>query len=316
MTLSMLRAAYDFLNTKTLCVLDAVEKSLLSLPKMFIAVFAAVFIFIILTRLNYEDGIISFIVYGSVLSVWCAGVILYFGFYTMALLFRGSDVFKTFKYTFLMLKDEWAGAFLKTLSGFFIFCALYAAATILSIVALYFCFPSSIGEAFETARAIGPFVLFAGIKLLLPAVLFLAANAVFAVLAAAFLNSYMTVLFLNTELSQEANPAEDKIELAPERAEAEGGSHEFTEFFNNVKAVDITERLPTDTNMPAIAPAGRAGVLREFKREEVKEESFLEDLSEAERKEDDILEVLSELKKSSSKPKKRDKNLPSSIISE
>jgi hypothetical protein len=281
---------------------------------MFIAVFATIFIFIVLTRLDYKDGIISFIVYGSVLSVWCAGAILYFGFYTMALLFRGSDIFKTFKYTFLMLKDKWAGAFFKTLAGFLIFCALYVAAAIISIIALYFCFPSSIGEFFETARAIGPFVLFAGIKFILPAVLFLAANAIFAVLATAFLNSYMTVLFLNTELSQEANPAEDKIELAPERAE--GGAHEFTEFFNNVKAVDITERLPADTTMPAIAPAGRAGVLREFKREEeTKEESLIEDLSEVERKEDDILEVLSELKESPRK-KKRDKNLPSSIISE
>jgi hypothetical protein len=311
--LSTLRAAYDFLNTKTPSVADLLEKSFIALPKMFAAVAAAVAVFFILTRLNYSGGIISFAVYGLVLSVWCASIILYLGFYVMAVLFRGSGSLKTFKYTFLLLKNKWAAAFFKTLSGFLICCALYAVAAIVSIIILYCCFPSSISDAFATANAIGPLVLFAGIKILAPAILFLTANIVFAALTTAFLSSYMSILFLNTELSQEADPAEDKIELSPQRAS--DGLHEFTEFFNNAsaQAIDITERLPADTTMPAIAPAGRAAVLREFKREE---EASIEDISEADREEDDILEVLSELKKPSPKPKKRDKDLPSSIISE
>jgi hypothetical protein len=59
-------------------------------------------------------------------------------------------------------------------------------------------------------------------------------------------------------------------------------------------------------------------MLREFNREEeAKDESLIKDVYDAERAEDDFLEVLSELKEEAPpKQKKRDKNLPSSIISD
>jgi hypothetical protein len=90
--------------------------------------------------------------------------------------------------------------------------------------------------------------------------------------------------------------------------EAEQNTHEFTQFFTSVPAVDITERF-TDEAAAVTKRGGRARALREFNREEESEEELLNSNRPEEK---GILEMLEEM----AGRDKEQKNLPSSIMSD
>ena len=111
-------------------------------------------------------------------------------------------------------------------------------------------------------------------------------------------------LFLNDKKTEEQGPA-----TPPEGPDAH---HDFTEFFRNSTPIDVTERINESGNTIYAGRPTREQALREFNHHE--ETPVFEGIAEVKRGEDDILEVLSDLKEMPTKPPKKDKNLPSSII--
>ena len=94
--------------------------------------------------------------------------------------------------------------------------------------------------------------------------------------------------------------------------EGPGANHDFTEFFRSSTPVDVTERINESGNTIYAGRPTREQALREFNQHE--ETPDFQGIAEVQRGEDDILEVLSDLKEMPTKPPRKDKNLPSSII--
>lgn len=315
LTLAVFRTAYDIIITKSPSVIDAIDKSLRALPKMLIAAAAGIAIFLLLIFIKPGGGPVFLIAYGAVVSVWCAAALLYLGFYTMALLLRGSGIFATFKFCFLMLRGKWASAFFRTLLGIILTSGLWFLLAGILLSGLYLVFFPSINAVLWDMSDMGAFSLFYHAQNIWLPILLAVIFVMFAdVLAFAFLSAYMTALFLNIELSEEANPAADKVEITPAADAGSGPPPEFTEFFQNSKPIDVTERIIIGDDLPAIAPATREEALREFGHNEEEDDSSfksMKDILTVKRSEDDILEVLTELSGNEIPP---DENLPSSII--
>ena len=316
LALALLRAAYDVLNTKRLSMIDCLDKALRALPKLFVALAAAGAACYALGFLRPAGGAALFAAYIAVMAVWTAVIALYFGFYCMSLLFRGSGVFATFRFTFLLLRGKWAAAFFRTLFGLLLAALAEAAFTAALGGCVYWVFSEALMDTLAAVRAMGPFVVFYNGELLwLPAAIFCGAWALGGAMIWTFLSAYMTVLFLNTELSSEPDPAEGKIEILP--AGAQEGGHEFTEFFRNAKAVDVTERIMENTNtLPAFIPRTRGEALREFGREEEDNAhaDYFEDLPDtpADEEEEELMQVLRDIKTDRRSDDRN--NLPSSIL--
>ncbi|MDR1123422.1 MAG: hypothetical protein LBL61_02205 [Elusimicrobiota bacterium] len=319
LALALLRAAYDVLNTKQLSLIDCIDKALRALPKLFIALAAAGIACWALGFLRPAGSAAFFAVYAVVMAVWAALIALYFGFYCMALLFRGSGVIATFKFTFLLLKGKWATAFFRTLLGLLLAALAEAAFTAALAGGVYLVFSEALGDAISAVRAMGPFAVFYhGAVLWLPAAVFCGAWALGSAMVWTFLSSYMTVLFLNTELASEPDPAENKIEILPADAPAQEDAHEFTEFFRSAKPVDVTERIIENTNaMPALAPRTREEALREFGREEDNAPAdYFEDFPDTPAEydgEEEVMQVLRDIK-TKPQPGSGKAGLPSSIL--
>jgi hypothetical protein len=321
LALALLRAAYDVLNTKQLSMIDCIDKALRALPNLFAALAAAGAVCWALSFLRPKGGAAFFAVYAGVMAVWTAIIALYFGFYCMALLFRGSGVFATFRFTFLLLKGKWATAFFRTLLGLLLAALAWAAFTAALAGGVYLIFGSALDDALAAVRAMGPFAIFYhGAVLWLPSAVFCGAWMLGSAMIWTFLSSYMTVLFLNTELSSEPDPDEGKIEILPAGAPAQAGGHEFTEFFRSAKAVDVTERIMDNTNtLPALAPRTREEALREFGLEEgnsAPADYFegLPDSHAASEGEEEVIQILKDIKTDRRRDKKDRAGLPSSIL--
>ncbi|MDR0735042.1 MAG: hypothetical protein LBG16_05115 [Elusimicrobiota bacterium] len=319
LALALLRAAYDILNTKQLFMIDCIDKALRALPKLFAALAAAGAACYALSFLRPAGGAAVFAAYIGVIAVWTAVIALYFGFYCMSLLFRGSGIFATFRFTFLLLKGKWATAFFRTLFGLLLAALAEAVFTAALSGGVYWIFSEALSDTLDSVRAMGLFAVFYhGAELWLPAAVFCGAWALGSVMVWTFLSSYMTVLFLNTELSSEPDPSQSKIEILPAGATAPAGEHEFTEFFRIAKAVDVTERIVENADtLPALAPRTREDALREFGREEENDAraDYFEDLpddSPADEEGEELMQVLRDIK-TDRRSDDRD-NLPSSIL--